>query len=54
MRLEIMKVKDFKLFGQTINLGFQMLKNVMPIITKKENKKNINNIILGKWQKNKR
>jgi hypothetical protein len=51
MKLEIMKVKDFKLRAESINLGFQIFKNIMPIITKKENKKNINKIITGKWHK---
>lgn len=47
------RTKGFILFGQTIDLGFKVLKDMLPIITDKKNKKNTNKIILGKCHKKK-
>ena len=44
------KVTEFKLMGDVIKVGFSAFKDVLPLITKFKDKKDYNEIILGKWQ----
>jgi len=48
------KIIQLKLNGDMINVSFSAFKDALPLITRFKKKTDFNEIILGKWQQNKK